>query len=226
MGVFATIIFALSLAGIVFLFAFKAWEIRRGLVLAPSLREKADQKALHLKDYLLNSRQEAAKIVPLLGLMGRYLIHEGALGFARAAHFAGVQAHRLADFVSYKHRFERQEPRSEFLKRVGDSTSLVAPTPSTQSPSLDIEHSTIEAMSAATEVMMAPVLESVSIPEPIVEEPLVAAEPIIETTVATEASIELIAKMQKTLHKTTSRGTKKRAPAKKTSRSKKVEKEA
>jgi len=120
MGVLAVIGFAFSLLGIVVLFALKAWETWRGYVLAPALRTRADLHALRLKAYLMNNRREAAKIVPFLGLVSRYLIHEGALAFARAAHFTGVQAHRLADLVSHKHRFERQAPRSEFLKAVSE----------------------------------------------------------------------------------------------------------
>jgi len=141
MALFATIIFALSFFGIIALFVLKAWETRRGFVLAPDMRRGADERALRLKHYLMNGRQEASKIIPLLVLLGRYVIHESALGFARAAHFAGVQAHRLADLVSHKHHFERQAPRSEFLKQVSSqiterptvvSTSPVAPMEAVQ----------------------------------------------------------------------------------------------
>lgn len=118
MALFATIIFGFSLFGITILFALKAWETHRGYVLAPTLRLRADEQALRFKAYIMNGRQEVSKIIPLTTLMMRYFIHEGALAFARAAHFTGVQAHRLADFVSHKHHFERQAPRSEFLKRV------------------------------------------------------------------------------------------------------------
>ncbi|MBM3261027.1 hypothetical protein FJY93_01275 [Candidatus Kaiserbacteria bacterium] len=209
MGVFATIIFAFSLAGIVFLFAFKAWEIRRGLELAPNLRQKADQKALRLKSSLMNSREEAAKIVPLLGLLSRYLIHEGALGFARAAHFSGVQAHRLADFVSYKHRFERQAPRSTFLKQVAGNTSYAAPTPFTASPSPTHDHPAIH--------MSATPMETRDIEE---SEPI----HIIEAPATTHDPVTLGSQMKKVLGTEQRKGTAKKS-FKKTSRSRKVEKE-
>lgn len=122
MALFATVIFALSFIGITVLFILKAWETHRGVILAPSMRHRADEQALRFKAYIMNGRSEIAKIIPFVTLMMRYFIHEGALGFARAAHFTGVQAHRLADFVSHKHHFERQAPRSEFLKQVAQIT--------------------------------------------------------------------------------------------------------
>ncbi len=139
MALFATIIFAFSLVGIIVLFALKAWETHRGYVLAPTLRTQADEQALRFKAYIMNGRQEAAKIIPFTTLMMRYFIHEGALGFARAAHFTGVQAHRLADFVSHKHHFERQAPRSEFLKRVSEISERPSIVIDTVSSTVSVE---------------------------------------------------------------------------------------
>lgn len=120
MGLFAIIVFALSLLGIIILFALKAWEERHATIVAPSARQRADQRALELKAQLMQARRQASHIWPFIILFCRYLIHEGALSFARAAHLAGAQANRLADLVSHKHRFERQAPRSEFLKQVAE----------------------------------------------------------------------------------------------------------
>lgn len=139
MALFATIIFGFSLVGIIVLFALKAWETHRGYVLAPDLRTRADEQALRFKTYIMNGRQEAAKIIPFSTLMMRYFIHEGALAFARAAHFTGVQAHRLADFVSHKHHFERQAPRSEFLKRVSQISERSTPVIDTVTSTVSIE---------------------------------------------------------------------------------------
>lgn len=142
MALFATIVFGFSLFGITTLFILKAWETRRGYVLAPTLRLRADEQALRFKAYIMNGRQEAAKIIPFAILMIRYFIHEGALAFARAAHFTGVQAHRLADFVSHKHHFERQAPRSEFLKRVGQVSERPALVIDTVTSTVSVEAAT------------------------------------------------------------------------------------
>ncbi|MBI5004074.1 hypothetical protein HZC00_03200 [Candidatus Kaiserbacteria bacterium] len=143
MALIATIVFTCSLIGILALFALKAWEVRRGYAWAPALRARADHQALRLKAYIMNERYEAAKIIPLLGLMGRYFMHEAALSFARAAHFAGVQAHRFADFVSHKHHFERQAPRSEFLKQVSKIT---------ERPTLSVNTAGAPVVAATTEL--------------------------------------------------------------------------
>ncbi|MBI2030588.1 hypothetical protein HYT05_03125 [Candidatus Kaiserbacteria bacterium] len=107
--------------------------------MAPDLRTRADEQALRFKAYIMNGRQEVAKIIPFTALMMRYFIHEGALAFARAAHFTGVQAHRLADFVSHKHHFERQAPRSEFLKRVSQISERSTPVINTATSTVSVE---------------------------------------------------------------------------------------
>ena len=159
MALFATIVFGFSLIGITALFVLKAWETHHGYVLAPDLRTRADEQALRFKAYIMNGRQEASKIIPFTTLMMRYFIHEGALAFARAAHFTGVQAHRLADFVSHKHHFERQAPRSEFLKRVGqierptlviDTVTSTASIEATVQPAPEIALEMISHASTAT----------------------------------------------------------------------------
>lgn len=114
------IVFAVSLLGIIALFGLKIWEERHEATLAPAARRRADLRALELKARLMDARQRSSQVGPFLILLSRYMVHEGALGFARIARVAAIQANRLADFVSHKHRFERQAPRSEFLKAVSE----------------------------------------------------------------------------------------------------------
>jgi hypothetical protein len=120
MGLLATGLFLCSLIGIIALFALKMWEERHMTTLAPAIRTRADLYAVKLKSQIMEASGRASHVWPFLMLLSRYLIHEGALGFARIAHIAAMQAHRLADFVSHKHHFERQTTRSTFLKQVGE----------------------------------------------------------------------------------------------------------
>ena len=116
----AVIIFALSLLGITTLLSLKVVEERRGARFAARLRESADIRALNLKSFALQSREELAKLPPFLLLFSRVLVREAALGLAASARYLEGQAHRLADLVSHKRGFERRETKSEFLKQVTD----------------------------------------------------------------------------------------------------------
>jgi hypothetical protein len=120
----AAITFFITLAAIAALFYMKHWELSRERVLTPVVREQADSYALELKDMLARSRFEAGKIPPLLMLLTRFFIHEGALYFAQFSRFLERKAHELADMASHKHRFERRETRSEFLKQVSEYRTL------------------------------------------------------------------------------------------------------
>ena len=120
MMVFTVIIFFLALLGIAALFGVKYWELRKDRVLAPQLREHADVRAGHLKELMLAARLDLAKVPPESVRLAHIAIHEGALKLAALARIAERQAHRLADLVSHKHRFEKRETRSEFLKKVAE----------------------------------------------------------------------------------------------------------
>lgn len=117
---FAAIIFVFSLLAIAGLFTFRYWELQRGFIVAPALREKLDVRAVQLKELVLAARADLAKLPPLTVRIGRIMVHEAALALAALARIAERQAHRLADLVSHKHRFERRETRSEFLKKVSE----------------------------------------------------------------------------------------------------------
>ncbi|MDO8552300.1 MAG: hypothetical protein Q7S01_02085 [bacterium] len=117
---FASVIFFLSLLGIVGLFVVKQFEERSQKVLSPNLRKIADEKAIELKERILEKREELSKLPGILLLLSRMAIHWGALEAARFARYLETQAHRLADLVSHKHNFEKKETHSEFLKQVSE----------------------------------------------------------------------------------------------------------
>ena len=116
----ALILFIASLVGVVGLFTLKYWETARGVVLAPALRRMADEKAIELKYFLERCRAASNQVAPFAVKLMRVIIHDLALAFAAFAREAEKQSYRLADLVSHKHRFERRETRSQFLKDVSD----------------------------------------------------------------------------------------------------------
>jgi len=123
MTLFAVILFAFSLLSIIGLFVLKEWELRSEQTVVVSLRHKADERALKFKELLAHSRTYLERIPPFVVHITSILVHKGALAFARGARLAEKQAYRLADVVSHKHRFERRETQSEFLKKVSEVKS-------------------------------------------------------------------------------------------------------
>ena len=119
----AIITFFFSLVSIIALFALKQWEIRRARIFLPALRERADVRALQLKELLDAARLDISKLPPQALHLSRIGIHQLALGFAAFARRTERYAHQLADLVSYKHRFEKRDTRSEFLKKVAEHKS-------------------------------------------------------------------------------------------------------
>ncbi len=123
-----SIIFGLALLSIIGLFVLKSIEVRRGSRLAPTMRDRADAQALRLKEVLLDSRHQIAKLPPFALYVSRLMLHEGALGLASLGRMLEREAHRLADMASSKRGFERKETKSKFLKDVteyrnGDTTN-------------------------------------------------------------------------------------------------------
>ncbi len=116
----ASIFFFGSFLGIVAIFCVKYWERHVEKVYAPAFREKADRHALQLKELLTAAQMDLAKLPPALIRLSRLVVHEAALGFAFLARVVEKQSYRLADLVSHKHRFEKRETRSEFLKKVSE----------------------------------------------------------------------------------------------------------
>lgn len=132
MILFATILLGVSVAGLTLLFVVKYWEEKRSRVFVPMLRLSADREAIELKRLLDRGEDEFYKLGPTTIRLARLLLHDLALALARLSRASERQAHRLADMVSHKHRFERRESTNEFLKQVseykngknGDSNSL------------------------------------------------------------------------------------------------------
>ena len=119
----AFVVFFFSLFAIAFLFALKSWEIRKERIVFAPLREKADVRALQLKELLDAARLDLSKLPPGAVRLSRIGIHQLALGFAALARGAEGYAHQVADLVSYKHHFEKRDTRSEFLKKVAEHKS-------------------------------------------------------------------------------------------------------
>ena len=111
--------FGVSLFGIIVLFSLKYREAKTGRVMLPAFRDWADVQAVGLKSLLAWLRIEAEKMPPMMVAILRYFIRWAALKMAHLARQGEHQAHKLADIVSHKHRFERRETRSEFLKQIG-----------------------------------------------------------------------------------------------------------
>ena len=120
MLLFSVIVFFLSLLSVVGLFAVKYLENKHERILHPSFRQKADKHAIKLKELAHMSRGELSKLPPRAIIIAKVAIHASALGIARFAREMESRAHQLADLVSHKHRFEKRETRSEFLKQVGE----------------------------------------------------------------------------------------------------------
>ena len=116
----AMIVLGVSVLGLAFLFYVKHWEERKARIFVPQLRLAADDKALELKALLLWCGAESRKLGPTSMRIARLMLHDLALALAALSRASERQAHRLADMVSHKHRFEKRETRNEFLKQVGE----------------------------------------------------------------------------------------------------------
>ena len=116
----ALIIFAVSLVSIVALFVLKGFESVREARIGEGWRERADHGALRVKRIFEIGEYHVENIPFYTGAVTRYVVHVGALSFARLARSSAIQAHRLADFVSHKRNFERRATKSSFLKQVGE----------------------------------------------------------------------------------------------------------
>lgn len=120
MLLFAGIVFFVSLVLIIALFALNMREEKTGRYFAPEWRAAADKEALYVRDLLMAADLDLKKVPPLVSYYSHEALRVAALSFARAARRASRDAHRLADFVSHKHNFERKETRSEFLRKMSE----------------------------------------------------------------------------------------------------------
>src|SRR5437899_3153626 len=111
------IFFGVSVLGLAFLFYVKYWEEKNARVFIPGFRLAADGKALEFKAFLVLCQSEFRKLGPTSIHIGRTVLHDLALSLAALSRASERQAHRLADLVSHKHRFERRETKNDFLKQ-------------------------------------------------------------------------------------------------------------
>jgi len=116
----AVIVLGVSLLVIGFLFVLRAWEQRQGHIFFPYMRITADTQALKLRAFMFYLGDCIAMIPPMTVVLARFGVHQAALGAARLSRELEAGAHRLADRVSHRHRFERKETRSQFLKEVSE----------------------------------------------------------------------------------------------------------
>lgn len=122
-----SVLFSVSFLGIVALFMLKAWEVRRdGARVMETWRTQADGFALCCKRVLVRWDHFFSRLPLIVTALTRIGIARVAVSFSRLASTAAEHADRLADLVSYKHRFERRETKSDFLKRMSESTKGVA----------------------------------------------------------------------------------------------------
>jgi len=121
----AIIGFLASLIGLAALFFLKHIESKRGVVFASETRMRADQHAQEAKRFFFIAVDRVEQLPHDLMVLFRYGIHIGAIVFARVASAAEGGAHRLADRVSHKHHFERNESSSEFLKTIREHKSTL-----------------------------------------------------------------------------------------------------
>lgn len=120
MPVSAFVVFGISLASLIVLFVIKAHEASHPSATRALWRDKADMFALEVKWVALVIEWYVSRLPLLMALISRRLVRSAALTFAHLARVSAEYAHRLADFVSHKHSFERRETKSDFLKQVTD----------------------------------------------------------------------------------------------------------
>ncbi len=114
----ATIIFFVSLALIIGLFALKMYEERRGARVMEPLRSQADDAAREIKRTAIHTREQLEKLPPEVAHVTMHGAISAALGAASLARRFEAQAHRFADFVASKRNFQPRESKNAFLKRV------------------------------------------------------------------------------------------------------------
>jgi len=114
----ALITFFVTLLLVFVLFALKRVEVARGRRFGEGVRSSADRGALRVKEILQATEGQIENIPWFLGAITRYGVHVGAMSFARLARVSEREAQRLAEMVSHRHRFERKETKSKYLKEV------------------------------------------------------------------------------------------------------------
>lgn len=110
--------FSVSVFCVVSLFVLKSYEERRGVTFFPRMRERADVHALYLKSRVMDALEKGTHLPTFLLVFSKQLVHIAARALAHAARSIEAFAHTIADRVSHKHKFERKEGASPFLKKM------------------------------------------------------------------------------------------------------------
>ncbi len=182
------IVFIVAFFGLIALFALKRWESGRGQIIFPGIRSKADDGARNIKSILLALLWYGKKLPRILVALTRLGVHVTAVTFGHLAHYVGEKSHALADFVSYKHRFERRETRSEFLRQV-----IEHPITNRTAPSVAIPPRVNEEIPVRDEVTpeIATPTMSENAPEALPETPVVKKKPARRRRILSRKKLEI-----------------------------------
>ncbi len=121
-------IFGVALFGLVVLFSLKYVESTSGRVLMPRARQTLNFRALGIRRGVLVVIHTIEHLPAFMVALGYATLHLLAIVVALSARMAERQAHRVADFVSHKRKFQRRETQSVFLKEVtSHKDALVVP---------------------------------------------------------------------------------------------------
>jgi len=112
-----------ALVSLVLLFVLRIVEERRGARFAPRLRRSLDRFARTVKAIVLVIADMLGELPRISSYLLRALAVMLVRRFAHMTESISRAAHSVADMVSYKHRHERREPRSAFLKEVSRNTT-------------------------------------------------------------------------------------------------------
>jgi hypothetical protein len=124
----STLVFLGALAGLAILFFVKSYELSREVLLFPKAHAFADDRARLLRGDLMRVSRALEKLPGRTVMMVRSVLHMAAVQAATMASSTEEKLYTLADKVSHKHRFERKETSSQFLKQVTESTAGISDT--------------------------------------------------------------------------------------------------
>lgn len=120
--------FVFALVGIVLLFSLKYVESTSGKTLLPRARQTLNFRALGIRRAILLVVHTIEHFPAFMVAFSYATLHFLAVLVALGARTAEYQAHRVADFVSHKRKFQRRETQSTFLKEVtSHKETLIVP---------------------------------------------------------------------------------------------------
>jgi hypothetical protein len=121
-------LFFASLAGLVMLFSLKYVEVASGRIFMPNVRQALDAHASRVRRGCMKLIHVVEHLPAFTVLFGYWILHILAVLVALSARSVERQAHRSADFISHRRKYERRETQSSFLKEVSShKDSIVVP---------------------------------------------------------------------------------------------------